>query len=48
METILCVDDDQSALQLYYEELADEGYKVILTKEGKGRCRNARKKNPIW
>ncbi len=35
METILCVDDDQSILQLYYEELTDEGYKVILAKEGK-------------
>jgi len=30
MKTILCGDDDQSILQLYYEELTDEGCKVIL------------------
>ncbi len=35
MEKILCVDDDDSLLRLYQEELSDEGYKVILAKDGK-------------
>ena len=35
MEKILCVDDDSSLLSLYQEELSEEGYKVILAKDGK-------------
>ncbi len=35
MEKILCVDDDLSLLHLYQEELCEEGYKVILAKDGK-------------
>ena len=35
MEKILCVDDDCSLLSLYQEELSEEGYKVILAKDGK-------------
>ncbi|MGA2957134.1 MAG: response regulator [Thermodesulfobacteriota bacterium] len=35
METILCVDDDSRLLSLYQEELSEEGYKVILAKEGR-------------
>ena len=35
MEKILCVDDDDSLLRLYQEELSEEGYKVILAKDGK-------------
>jgi DNA-binding response OmpR family regulator len=35
MEKILCVDDDLSLLQLYKDELSEEGYKVILAKNAK-------------
>jgi len=35
MEKVLCVDDDLSLLHLYYEELSEEGYRVILAKDGK-------------
>jgi DNA-binding response OmpR family regulator len=35
METILCVDDDSRLLSLYQEELSEEGYKVILAKDGR-------------
>jgi DNA-binding NtrC family response regulator len=46
MKTILCGDDDQSILQLYYEELTDEGCKVILFKEGKEALAKYAKKTP--
>ncbi len=32
---ILCVDDDPSLLNLYREELTEEGYKVIVARNGK-------------
>ncbi len=35
MKKILCVDDDLSLLHLYQEELSDEGYKVILARDGR-------------
>jgi two-component system, response regulator, stage 0 sporulation protein F len=35
MEKILCVDDDLSLLHLYQVELTEEGFKVILAKDGK-------------
>lgn len=35
MEKVLCVDDDPSLLDLYQLELSEEGYKVILAKDGK-------------
>jgi CheY-like chemotaxis protein len=35
MEKVLCVDDDLSLLRLYHDELTEEGYKVILAKDGK-------------
>jgi DNA-binding response OmpR family regulator len=35
MEKVLCVDDDLSLLRLYQEELTEDGYKVILAKDGK-------------
>ena len=35
MEKILCVDDDLSLLRLYHDELTEEGYTVILAKDGK-------------
>ncbi len=46
METILCVEDDRSVLQLYYEELTDEGYKVILAKDGKEALSKYSKEKP--
>ncbi len=35
MERILCVDDDLNLLRLYYDELSEAGYEVILAKDGK-------------
>lgn len=35
MEKILCVDGDQSLLELYKEELSEDGYEVILAANGK-------------
>lgn len=35
MIRILCVDDDRALLRLYRDELAEEGYGVILAKDGK-------------
>jgi DNA-binding response OmpR family regulator len=35
MEKVLCVDDDLGLLRLYYDELSEEGYEVILAKDGK-------------
>lgn len=34
MEKILCVDNDSSLLSLYQEELSQEGYEVILARDG--------------
>ena len=34
MEKVLCVDDSLSILRLYREELSEEGYKIILAKDG--------------
>ncbi len=31
---MVCVDDDLSLLCLYHDELIEEGYKVILAKDG--------------
>jgi DNA-binding response OmpR family regulator len=46
MEKVLCVDDDLSLLRLYQEELAEEGYKVILAKDGKEALRKFEKESP--
>jgi CheY-like chemotaxis protein len=35
MEKILCIDDDSSLLLLYQEELSEEGYEVIVDRNGK-------------
>ncbi len=35
MKKILCVDDDPGLLRLYQEELSEEGYEVIMAKDGK-------------
>jgi DNA-binding response OmpR family regulator len=46
MEKVLCVDDDMSLLQLYQEELAEEGYKVILARDGKEALKKFEKEIP--
>jgi DNA-binding response OmpR family regulator len=46
MEKILCVDDDLSLLYLYKEELSQEGYKVILAKDGKQAMEKFREEKP--
>ncbi len=46
MEKILCVDDDLSLLRLYQEELSEEGYKVILAKDGKDALKKFEKESP--
>ncbi|MGQ9695241.1 MAG: response regulator [Thermodesulfobacteriota bacterium] len=46
MEKILCVDDDLSLLRLYQEELAEEGYKVILARDGKEALAKFEKEKP--
>ena len=35
MKKVLCVDDNPSLLQLYHDELSEEGYEVILAKDGR-------------
>lgn len=35
VDKILCVDDDLSLLNLYQEELTEEGYKVVVARNGK-------------
>ena len=46
MEKVLCVDDDLSLLHLYYEELSEEGYRVILAKDGKEALSKFDKEKP--
>lgn len=46
MEKVLCVDDDASLLQLYREELTEEGYKVILAADGKEALKKFEKESP--
>ena len=46
MEKVLCVDDDLSLLRLYQEELTEEGYRVILAKDGKEALIKFEKENP--
>lgn len=46
MEKVLCVDDDLSLLRLYQDELTEEGYKVILAKDGKEALAKFEKENP--
>jgi len=46
MEKVLCVDDDLSLLRLYQEELAEDGYKVILAKDGKEALKKFEKESP--
>ena len=46
MEKVLCIDDDLSLLRLYQEELSDEGYKVVLAKDGKEGLAKFEKEKP--
>jgi len=46
MEKVLCVDDDLSLLRLYQDELSEEGYKVILAKNGKEALAKFEKEKP--
>ncbi len=39
MKKILCVDDDPNILELYADELSEEGYHVILARNGKEALR---------
>ncbi len=46
MEKVLCVDDDPSLLNLYEIELSEEGYKVILARDGKEALLKFEKEKP--
>src|SRR5512138_1421349 len=46
MEKVLCVDDDLSLLRLYEDELAEEGYEVVLAKDGKEAIAKFEKESP--
>ena len=46
METVLCVDDSLSILRLYCDELSEEGYKVILAKDGQEGLMKFGKESP--
>ncbi len=46
MEKVLCVDDDMSLLRLYHDELSEDGYKVILAKDGKEALKKFEKESP--
>ena len=46
MEKVLCVDDDLSLLRLYQDELTEEGYEVVLAKDGKEAIIKFEKENP--
>jgi len=46
MKKILCVDDDLGLLRLYQEELSEEGYKVILAKDGKQAMEKFKEEKP--
>jgi two-component system, response regulator, stage 0 sporulation protein F len=46
MQTILFADDEVSLLTLYAEEFSDEGYNVILAKNGKEAVEKFRKEKP--
>ena len=46
MTRILCVDDDRNLLRLYREELAEDGYGVILARNGKEAVKKFAEKKP--
>ncbi len=38
METLLVVDDEAHQRMLYQEELSDEGYQIVLARNGMDVC----------
>ncbi|HSR10209.1 MAG TPA: response regulator [Thermodesulfobacteriota bacterium] len=46
MEKVLCIDDDLSLLRLYQDELSEEGYKVVLARDGKEGISKFEKEKP--
>jgi CheY-like chemotaxis protein len=46
MTKILCVDDDVGFLQVYRDELGEEGYKVVAARDGKEALAIVRNENP--
>ena len=46
MIKILCVDDDPGLRHLYQEELSEEGYEVILAKDGKQAMEKFKEQKP--
>ena len=46
MEKVLCVDNDPSLLSLYQLELSDEGYEVILARDGKEALMKIEEESP--
>ncbi len=46
MEKVLCVDDDLSLLELYRDEFSEEGYQVILARDGKEALSKFEKEKP--
>lgn len=46
MAKILCVDDDLGFLQIYRDELAEEGYKVVAARNGKEALAIVQNENP--
>ena len=46
MERVLCVEDDPTLLLLYRDELSEEGYKVILAKNGREALMKFEKESP--
>jgi len=46
MEKVLCVDDDSSLLSLYQAELGEEGYHVIVARDGKEALKKFEKESP--
>jgi DNA-binding NtrC family response regulator len=46
MTKILCVDDDLGFLQIYQDELTEEGYKVVAARNGKEAMGIVQNENP--
>ncbi len=45
MKKILCVDDDPNMLELYKDELSEEGYRVVLAGNGREALREFERAN---
>ncbi len=46
MEKILCIDDDPAILDCYYEEFCEEGYEVVLARNGEEALRKYESESP--